>query len=236
MSGSAAWPAGVIVSFLVIAGLMVMSGPQGLTWLVTILAMFCIVALPRSIAFAWRAPAGPDVQLFFMCLALFLIWLLFRTVTAINFNDALFGTGTFLFSFTSAFVACMLVLGYTPVGRWRWGYFPVANIGLALLLVAILLVVMYMLTVRAPTMRHQNLYHYNRGAVYVTLLLPLSWYAIGRFGWPARRILAARLAMAAVVAACASFSESESAKLMMVVMPLVHVLLVWCPRFGRASV
>ena len=207
---------------LVVGAVFSVIAPQGLTWLPALLALIMAWVWRNSEAAGRPLDALKSNPHVFIALALFLVWTMFRSLTALNPGSALAIAGPFFFSL-AAVVATMLLpvrMGFN--GRWLWRFFPILH---ALLSVVILLFMFKIIDISAIAgQRFSYHWHYNRAALFTALLWPLSFYVIRVLArttyW--RFLIGAPLYVLTLLAVVSA--SSQSAQLAFLVISAVQIL------------
>lgn len=212
------WKGAAIVAFLPAAAIFAAAGPHGLSWLVTCLTLLCgIISTRPGWQRIWRA-ATPDARILLYLFLCFAMWTAIRTVTAPDVAEAGWATAGFLFAALSSIAGFFLIANIKPEGRWHWLYFPSIQMICAVLFVATVVYFSYQLKLRPPAQRHENIYHYNRAAVFLVLMLPLALHGAMRNQTTAPRKACWMVTPALLTGfAIYQYSESETAKLAFIV-------------------
>ncbi len=219
---------GLVVTFLPIAALFALLGPQGLSWLpgVLLVAMIWAAGLPGG-----AAANGPELAIetrWLVTLSCFLGWAFARAAPLAG-NLAVLGLFAFAIATTIGCIWCAARIA--PGGRWYWGFFPLIQSLSALVTLAMV----YNLVDLSPLggARFTHDWHYNRIAVLTALMTPLSLYAAARMRVPPTARAGIVAAVLALVAGAVAASQSGSAKLALAAILAAVLLCLWSRETTR---
>lgn len=213
-------PRAVVAAMLPVSAGFVILAPQGLTWFPAVVAGVLALALRAASGAPRLRDLAADHLGVLAMLTAFLLWAWIGLFRSADPAHAVPELGAFCLALAAGAAGTAAARHVGRVGRWHWGFFPLAHAAAALVLA--LLVTERLHVPQAAGARFAHEWHFNRAAVFVALLLPLSLFALGRM--EARRLPRAAMtaALAAGVVWAVLLSESGAAKL-----ALPAVLATW---------
>jgi O-antigen ligase len=212
---------GVVVACLPVAVAFSLLGPQGLTWLPLVLVGVMLVMFRHQLALsALLADVQAARNVLFLFLA-FMVWSVARALWSPNVIQAITAVFWFQFCAVIGVIGCLVARRPLAGGRWRWSYFPIVASISALLLILAVTRIVDLSGLAGERLTHD--WHFNRAALLIALMLPVSLFAVGREQGPPWRKMAAGVATTALVAAAIFASQSESAKLALLLVVSVHL-------------
>ncbi len=213
----------VVVTCLPVAVGMATFGPQGLTWFCTIMAAIMVVIMTmESERGRWLAAFHPVMPLA-LAISLFLAWALARSIWSPTIATALPTLSSFTLALFSVLLAAVAAFRIRPGRYWYWIFFPIVNIAAAVLTMTMLIIVSRSGFELLGTGRLIQGYHYNRVALFVALLHPISFFAIEQMQISRAGRWSLQIATGAAVFFAVFWSESESAQLALLLMVIVHL-------------
>jgi hypothetical protein len=238
MIGVKQWTDILIVTCLPTAVVMAMVGPQGLTWFCTILAVLMLTVLALETDRADISGMVRPLWPLLAALALVMAWAVGRSIASTSISAALPILAAFGLALLSAIGAGVAAYRIRPGRHWYWVFFPAVQIMAAVLLALALFLIKDNIYLPTAPGRLGHIYHYNRLALFVVLLYPLSLFAIRQMDLSRSTALIVHLALAAAFAST-FMSASESAVLALVVVVTVHlaskVSMRWTKRLVMAG-
>lgn len=216
--------------FLIVAMLPVACGfsilaPQGLTWFpwVSVAIVLLIVARSGSRRHPWAGLSHSRRLLWW--LGAFALWTLLRAIAAFNVADAFVSAGSFFFTVAGVILLIPLAAAISRDGRWFWLFFPIVNLVFVL---AASLTANHVVSLGWISTRLGEAWHFNRAAGLAALLLPVSLYAVAQSSWSRSLKGLAMVVVAGAAGAGVWATYSESAKLALLAVLVVHGLgLLW---------
>ena len=201
----------LVAAMLPVSAGFVILAPQGLTWFPAVLAAVLALALRAAPGAPRLRELAADHLGVLAMLGAFLLWAWIGALRSAGPAHAAAELGAFCLALAAGAAGIAAARHVGRVGRWHWGFFPLAHAAAALVLA--LLVTERLHVPQAAGARFAHEWHFNRAAVFVALLIPLSLFAFGRM--EARRFPRAMMAaaLAAGVAWAVLQSESGAAKL-----------------------
>ncbi len=198
--------------------------PQAFTWLPAALALLMARLWPQKLSTGHPYDGVRAYPAVFALLTLFVLWTAVCTARATEPANALIVSGGFFFCAASAVAMILLPIRMGFNGRWAWQFFPLLHLGL---MAGVMVFVLRLVDVSAiGGKRFAETWHYNRAAVLVALLLPLSLFAIRQMATTRRRFLLRFAPLYGLTGVVVFASESQSAQLAFLVMSLLHALAV----------
>lgn len=218
------WTDIIIVFCLPTAIGMTMLGPQGMAWFGIILAVIMFAVLLPEMKRKGRGDILLSIWPFLAAATLLVAWAAARTIATGSSAAAFPILATFALALLSAVVSGVAAYKIEPGPRWFWIFFPIVQVVASALLVLALMVVSQTRSPSLPGGRLDYYYHYNRLALFVVLLYPLTAYAIQQMKMSRWAVLMTHAGVAALVLLGTFLSASESAMLAIVAMGLVYLL------------
>lgn len=210
----------LVAALLPVSAGFVILAPQGLTWFPAIMAAVLALALRAAPGAPRLRDLAADHLGVLAMLTAFLLWAWIGALRSADPAHALPELGAFCLALAAGAAGIAAARHVGRVGRWHWGFFPLAHAAAALILALLVTERLHVPQAAGPRFAHE--WHFNRAAVFVALLLPLSLFALGRM--EVRRVPRAVMmaALAAGVVWTVLLSESGAAKL-----ALPAVLATW---------
>lgn len=212
----------VIVACLPAAILMAMLGPQGLTWFVIVVAFIMVMVLiAEKPSFEWAGLFRPIWSLL-VAIALFVFWATGRSLVTASNWAVLPTLAVFNIALLSVIFAGLAAYRIAPSTKWYWSFFPVVQLFATGLLILAMTIASDGYAKLIPKGRFDYVYHYNRLALLVVLLYPLTLFAISQMRLAWHSFWPIHAAVGTAVIASIFLSDSESAKLALIVIVIVQ--------------
>jgi len=227
------WRDSMVAAVLALTPGFALFAPQGLTWLPA------VVSLMMALAWRHRDPksrlldAAGDNAALLALMGLLAGWMIYASAASLDPESGLIATMWFWFSILSAMLAIWLpsIMGHN--GPWAWGYFAVLHLVLALC-VWLLAHGAFDLSFFGGERLLQS-WHYNRAAVLVALLWPVTLFSLRRLLPKGPGLFIAAGCLFAVIAGAVLSSYSESAMLALVAIVAVQLLSILSLRVALTA-
>ena len=172
------WRDSIVAAVLALTPGFALFAPQGLTWLPALVALIMALAWRHRDAKSKLLDAAGDNAALLAPMGLLAGWMIYASAASLDPESGLIATMWFWVSIVSAMLAIWLPSIMRHNGPWAWGYFAVLHLVLALCV--------WLFTRRALDLSYlggerllQN-WHYNRAAVLVALLWPVTLFSLRR--------------------------------------------------------
>jgi O-antigen ligase len=229
-----------VIAYLPFAFILTMLAPQALTWFCIIMAAFLVAVMALDANPTSLQQTLQPLRSLILMLLLFIGWTVARSIWSPNAASALSNVAAFVLSMLSTFLAIVVRFRIVPWPTLSLHHFPIINMVVAAALVIVLVCVAQPWFSISVGGRLSHSYHYNRAALFVALLYPLSVFAITQSRTTHAKRWCLHVGTGFMVACAVFWSDSESAKMALVVMCIVQLLsranAVWTNRLLASAV
>ena len=220
---------GIVVGFLPLAIGFTFFAPQGLTWLFMVQVAVMLVVFWSRLSVADIVWGLGPMTVFLVFLGLFLTWAVICSLWSADKGTALHAVTWFSVSALAAVIGCLAARYIGAEGRWHWFYFPIVTCLAALILIVVMTHVLKLSPIGGKRLEQE--WHYNRAALLIVMLLPVALFAVERMRVETAWKLIISTVTCLIVTLSIFMSQSESAKLALIVVALAQTMLLLSIRW-----